>query len=161
MKIISYYIATHPALLSRNLIGWLSAAKQNWNRMFNKIVSNSRKNSESYKTRENTFNKTRERLFFGEFSVSFPTIFRKFENLQKTLGNWFWTNFMKNIFWENCQQIVGQFSFLLCNKIFINRITRAVPWNTKPSLFTHGLRMLGPYFKTSGLVFHNTALASG
>ena len=47
------------------------------------------------------------------------------------------------------------------NKLFIDRIARAVPWNTKPSLFTHGPRKLGPYFKTSGLVFHGTALASG
>ena len=54
--------------------------------MFNKIVSNSGKTSESYKTRENAFNKTRERLFFGEFSVIFRTIFGKFENQQKTLG---------------------------------------------------------------------------
>ena len=52
--------------------------------MFNQIVSNSRKTSESYKTRENAFNKTREQLFFGEFSVSFWTIFGKFENQQKT-----------------------------------------------------------------------------
>ena len=36
--------------------------------MFDKFVSNSRKTSESYKTRENAFNKTRERLFFGELS---------------------------------------------------------------------------------------------
>ena len=58
-----YYMTTHPALLCRSLIGWSSgriapsspmdsAAKQNWNRMFNKIVSNSRKTSESYKTQE-------------------------------------------------------------------------------------------------------------
>ena len=58
--------------------------------------------------------------------MSFPTIFGKFENLQKTLGKLFWTNFVKNSFSENCQQIVGQFSFLPCNKIFINRIARAV-----------------------------------
>ena len=54
--------------------------------MFNKTVSNTRKTLQSYKTRENAFNKTRERLFFGEFSVSFRTIFGKFENQQKTLG---------------------------------------------------------------------------
>ena len=61
-----------------------SAAKQNWKRKFNKIVSNSLKTSESYKTREKAFNNTRERLFFGEFSESFRTIFGKFDN-QKTL----------------------------------------------------------------------------
>ena len=54
--------------------------------MFNKIVSNSQKISESYKIRGNAFNKSRGRLFFGEFSVSFRTIFGKFENQQKTLG---------------------------------------------------------------------------
>ena len=31
----------------------------------------------------------------------------------------------------------------------------------KPSFFTHRPRKLGPYFKSSGLVFHGTALASG
>ena len=54
--------------------------------MFTKIVSNSRKTSESYKTRENAINKIRERLFFREFSVSLRTIFGKFENQQKALG---------------------------------------------------------------------------
>ena len=54
--------------------------------MFNKIVSNSRKTSKSYKTLEEAFNKTRVQLFFGEFLVSFRTIFGKFENQQKTLG---------------------------------------------------------------------------
>ena len=47
--------------------------------MFNKFVSNSRKTSGNYKTRENAFNKTREQLFFGQFSENF-------ENQQKTLG---------------------------------------------------------------------------
>ena len=54
--------------------------------MFNKIVSNSRKTLESYNTSENAFNKTDEQLFFGEFSVSFCSIFGKFENQQKTFG---------------------------------------------------------------------------
>ena len=46
--------------------------------MFNKIVSNSRKTLESYKTREDAFNKIRERLFYGEFSViEFSNNFRK------------------------------------------------------------------------------------
>ena len=39
-----------------------------------------------YETRENVFDKIRERLFFGKFSVSFRTILGKFENQQKTLG---------------------------------------------------------------------------
>ena len=123
--IVYYYMATHPALLSRNLIGWPSgriapscqmdsAAKQNWNRMFNKIVSNSRKTSENYKTWGNAFNKTRERLFFGEFSASFRTIFGKFENQQKTLEKWFWTIFVKNIF----RRIVSKLSVNVRN-IFV------------------------------------------
>ena len=83
--------------------------------MFNKIVLNSRKTSESYKTRENVFNKTRERLFFGEFSVSFRIIFGKFENQQKDLGIWFWTNFVKKKhFWR----IVGKLSVNVRN-IFV------------------------------------------
>ena len=159
-------MATHPSLLSRNLIGWSSGrmaqscpmdstAKQDWKI---KIVS---KFSESYETQENAFDKTRERLFFGEFSVSFRTILGKFENQQRSLGKWFWTNFAKNNFSENCRWVISRFSFLACNKLFINRIAHAVRWNTKPSFFTHGPRKLGPYFKTSVLVFHGTALASG
>ena len=167
---ICYYMATYPALLSRNVIGWSlgriapscsmdSAAKQNWKRMFNKIniVSNSRKTSESYKTRENAFNKTREQLFFGEFSESFQTIWESTENLGKMILDLL----RENIFSMNCRLMFRIFSFLPCNKLFINRIARAVPWNTKPSFFTHGPRKLGPYFKTSGLVFHGTALPSG
>ena len=97
--------------------------------MFNKIVSNSRKTSESYKTQENAFNKTRGRLFFGEFSVSFRTILGKFENQLKTLGKRFWTNFVKKI-----RGIVGKLSVnvrnifvFAINKLFIDRIASAIP----------------------------------
>ena len=54
--------------------------------MFRKNLFNSRKTFESYETRENAFDKTRERLLFEKFSVSFRTILGKFENQQKTLG---------------------------------------------------------------------------
>ena len=64
--------------------------------MLTKIVSNSLKTTESYKTRQDAFDKT---CIFWEFFVSFWTIFRKFENAQKILGKWFRTNkFMKNNF---------------------------------------------------------------
>ena len=53
------------------------------------------------------------------------------------------------------------FSFLRYNKLFINWVALAVPCNTKPSFSAHGPHKLGPYFKTSGLVFHGMALASG
>ena len=116
--------------------------------MFNKIVSNSRKTSEIYRTQEKVFNKTRER-FFSENS---RWVFGKFENQQKTLGKSFWTNFVKKYFLgelsANCRSMFWIFSFLSSNKLFINRIARAVPWNTKPSYFTHGPHKLGPYFKT-------------
>ena len=59
--------------------------------MLTKIVSNCLKTAESYKTWQDAFDKTRE-YFFGKFFVSFRTIFRKFENAQKILGKWFWTN---------------------------------------------------------------------
>ena len=36
--------------------------------------------------------------FSEKFSVSFRTIFEKFGNQQKILGKWFWSNFVKNIF---------------------------------------------------------------
>ena len=63
-----------------------SAVKQTENARRPKLSQNSRKTSESYKTRENAFDKTVERLFFGKLSVSFRTIFGKLENQQKTLG---------------------------------------------------------------------------
>ena len=44
-------------------------------------ILGNRKTSESYKTRENAFHKTREQLFIGKFSVSFREIFGKFENI--------------------------------------------------------------------------------
>ena len=155
-------MAMHLALLSRNLIGWSSgriepsccinsAAKRNWQRTLTKILRKLRK---VIKLGEKAFHKTRERLFLGKFSVSFRSIFGKFENQQKTLGKWFWTSFVEQYFFRqlsaNFRWMFGIFSFFLCNKLFINRIPRAVPWNTKPSFFTHGHRKLGPYFKTSG-----------
>ena len=123
-------MTTHPPLPSRNLIGWLSgriapscpldsAAKQNWKRTLTKLSQNSRKTSESYKTRERTFDKTRERFFFGNSQWIFRTNFGKLENQQKTLGKWFWTNFVKNNFSENCLQILGECSeyFRFCHLI--------------------------------------------
>ena len=138
-----------------------SAAKnvncKNW-------LKNSRKTSKTYKTRENAFDKTRERLFFAKFSVSFLTISVKIENKQKTLENDLGLTSWKITFWK----FVGKFSVnirntlvLAENKILINRIASAVPWNSKSSSFTHRTRKLDPYFKTSDLVFHDTALAPG
>ena len=71
---------------------WLSYPAR-WIQLLNKIenarspncLKNYRKTSESCKTRENAFDKTRDQLFLGKFSVSFRTIFGKFENKQKTL----------------------------------------------------------------------------
>ena len=56
----------------------------------------------------NAFDKTRERLFYGKFSVAFWTILGKFENQQKTSGKRFWSNFVKNNFLENCSKILGE-----------------------------------------------------
>ena len=85
---------------------------------------------------------------FGQYS----------ENLKinkKPFGKWFWTNFVKNNFSENWRQILGEcsnddewgmtmpiFSFLPDSKLFINRIARAVPWNTKPSFFKHVFKLV-------------------
>ena len=117
LHIFIRWLATHPALLLRNLIGWSSgrithparwsAAKQNSS---TKIVSKSSESFGSYKTGENAFDKTLERSFFGKFSVSFVTIFGKFKNQQKALGKWFWSNFVKNIFSGNCRKIVRECS---------------------------------------------------
>ena len=75
------------------------AVKQNWKRTLAKIVSNSQKTSESYKTRENANDKIRERLFFGKLS----------ENLKinrKPWGNDFGLISWKVFFWK----IVGKLS---------------------------------------------------
>ena len=52
------------------------------------VDQNYRKTLESCKTWESTFDKTREQLFFGKFSVSFRTVFRKFEYQQKLIKPW-------------------------------------------------------------------------
>ena len=53
--------------------------------MLTKLSQNFQKTSETYKTRENAFDKTRGQLLFGKISVRFRTIFEKCENQQKTL----------------------------------------------------------------------------
>ena len=73
--------------------------------------------TESNETQENAFDKTHEQLFFEKFSVSFRTIFGKFENQQKTFGKLFWTNFGIKIL----QKIVGKLSVNVLN-IFITAI---------------------------------------
>ena len=117
--------------------------------MFNKIVSNSRKTLESFKTRKNAFNNTHKRLFFKEFSVSFQTIFGKFENQQKTF------------FQRIVSKLSEYFRFCHVRNHLLTQIAHAVPSNTEPSFFAHGPRKLVLYFKTSGLVFHRMALPSG
>ena len=62
--------------------------------MLTKIVLNSRKTSESYKTRENAFDK----LVSDYSSVSFRIIFGKLENRQKTLGKRFWAKKFRKSF---------------------------------------------------------------
>ena len=70
---------------------------------------------------------------------------------------------MKNIFSENCRQIVGQRLeyFRFCHVINYLLTGLLVPYREilSPRFFMHGPRKLCPYFKTSGLVFHGTALA--
>ena len=65
--------------------------------------------------------------------MSFQTFLGKFENQQKTLGK---CSMILDLFREKLifRKIVGKFSvnvgafsFLLYNKLFINRIARAVP----------------------------------
>ena len=81
-----------------------------------------KKTSKSYENQENAFDKTREPLFFWEI-LSFWANLGNFENQQKTLGKWFWTNFVKNNFSENCRQILGECSVLFSyDKLFINQI---------------------------------------
>ena len=86
--------------------------------------------------------------------MSFRTIFGKFENQQKTFGKWFGSNFVKNIFSENCRKILGEYSeyFRFC--LLLNYLLTGLLILVSP-------RKLGPCFKTSGLVFYGTALTSG
>ena len=89
---------------------WIQLLKKTENARWSKLPKNSRKTSESYETRENVFDKTYERLFFEKLSVSFRTIFGKFENQQKPSRKWFWTDSVKNTFSENCRQILSECS---------------------------------------------------
>ena len=61
-----------------NLTQCIQLLSKTENARLPKLSQNCRKTSENYKTRENAFDKTRERLFFGKFSASFRTIFEKF-----------------------------------------------------------------------------------
>ena len=60
------------------------------------------------------------------------------------------------------QKIVGN-SSVNSHNIFVSasRIARAVPWILSPRFSTHGPCNLSLHFKTLGLVFYDTALASG
>ena len=98
------------------------------------------------------------RLLNDYFLENSLTTFRKLENQQKTLGKLFLSNFVKKSFSENCRQIVGE-----CLEYFrfwhiINYLLTGL---LMPSREILSPRKLGPYFKTSGLVFHGTALISG
>ena len=72
---------------------------------------------------------------------------------------------MKNYFLENCREILGEFSEYFRFRHIISCLLTGllVPYHEilSPRFFTHGSRKLSPYFKTSGLVFQGTALASG
>ena len=74
----------------------------------------------------------------------------------------------RNNFSENYRQIIGECSeyFRFFHIIKYLSTGLLVPYREilSPNFFTQGPRKLGPYFKTSGLVFHGTgpiALASG
>ena len=87
-------------------------------------------------------------LFFGKFSLSFRTIFGKFKNQQETLGKRFWSNFVKNNFSDNCQQIVGEcleyFRFFHIINYLLTGLL--VPYSEilSPRFFTHRPRKLSP-----------------
>ena len=63
-----------------------SAAKQNLNSTWTKIVSKFSGNFGSYRTRENSFDKTREHI--GEFSNNFQKIYRKPQENYFRLISW-------------------------------------------------------------------------
>ena len=138
-------MATHPALLSRNLIGWSSgrkapscpkdsAAKRNWNRMFDKISQILGKLRKVIKLGKMLSVKLVSDYFSENSRWVFWQFFENFGINRKPCENDFRPILWKNIFWElsaNCRLMFIIFSFLIT---IIDRIARAVPWKTKPSL---------------------------
>ena len=78
-QFVMLLVATQPAR-------WIQLLNKTENAPQPKLSRNSRKTLVSYKTRENAFDKTLEKSFFGKFSVSFRTIFGKVEKSTENLG---------------------------------------------------------------------------
>ena len=113
------------------------------------LSQNSRKTSESYKTRKNAFDKTH---YFSGILGEFLDNFR--ENHKKTLGKRFWTNFEKNNFSENYQRILGE-----CSQ------ARSVLQNLRLSISRDGpcIRLINSkywttYFASDDITFFNRRL---
>ena len=124
-KTCNYYMATHPTMLSRNLIGWSSrrkapscpkdsAAKQNWNRMFDKISQILGKLRKAIKLRKMLSIK----LVSGHFSENSRWVFWQFsENLRTNRKPW--ENYFGLISWKIFfRRIVGKLSVNVRN-IFV------------------------------------------
>ena len=104
-----HYMATHPAVLSCNLIGSSgetarscpmdSADERNRKCTPTKIGLKSSEDSYSVEVSGNVFDKTPERLFFGRFLRNLKINRNPCESI--------WISFMKIIFFENCRRILG------------------------------------------------------
>ena len=146
-------MATHPALLSHNLIGQSilpdgfscgtklnTYVSQGCLTIFRKIHSGT---DQSWK---NAFSKQHVRLFCRKFLENFKISRKPLEN----------------DFGQISQQILSGFSdyFPFCHLIDYS-LTRLLVLNANPSVFTYCPCKLSPYFKTLGSLFHSATLTSG
>ena len=166
-------MATHPSLLSRSLIGWSSgriapscpidsAAKQSWKRRLTKIVS---KCSENFK-KAIKLGKMHLIKFVSNYSgANSRWVFGQFlENVKinrKPQGNNFGLISWGNDFSEYYRQILGASSeyFRFCCVINYLITGLLFPYREilSPRFYASSVRTS----KTSGLLFHGRALASG
>ena len=150
-----------PALPSHNLIGWsywsMAVAERNWKRTFTKIVSKFWKILRAIRFLWKCFWQNSWKTKFWEGLSEFSESLKISRSLRKTL----WTNSVK-IFLAKLSSSSRWISGILSFFRVINYLLTAcaMPWNTTPSVFTHGPRKLSPYFKTLVQVFYGRTLAT-
>ena len=158
-------MATHPALLSRSLIGWSSRYPARWIQLPNEIDNACLTKLSQILEKLQKVIKLGKVFLKNLWAIFFPIILGEFSENSR-INRKPWENDFGLISWKIFfRRIVGQcseyFRFWHIINYLLSGLLGAGPWNTKPSFFTHGPRKLGPYFRASGLAFHGTALASG
>ena len=99
------------------------------------------------------------KLVSDYFSDNSRKIWQSTENLRKMILDQFREKMIFRKIFGKFSVKVRYISFLPFNKLFINRIARAVPWNTEPEVLKYGQSLRGPCVKNEGLVFHGMARA--